>query len=440
MNAIKIEYTDKEITPWGGMVLMSKMLSQINFKEVIKQCPYLPLPGSNRGYSPTEIIEPFMVSVWCGANRFLHTEITRHDNPLAKIFGWKSAPGNDAYKRYFGKFTQGINERVFDYFSKWYFRELKFDRYTIDFDSSVLTRYGNQEGAKKGYNPQKHGRASHHPLMAFIADCNMVANFWLRSGNSNASNNFAAFLEQTIDRLEGKKVSLVRLDSGFYDKAVFELLESKHLPYVVAVKFHESIQKILATERIWLKLDQGVEISETMYQSPLWDKPRRMIMVRQEIKFRPKATGKTLKLFKDEGIYKQYRYSSYITSLDFSMADVWRLYRLRGDAENRIKELKYDFGFDSFNMNNFFGTEAALSFVMLAYNLMSLFKQFIVNSSTQQRLSTLRFRTFAIGAYFVKNGRDIILKLALSLKRREWFTGLWNKTQQFSLPVFYSNA
>ena len=115
------------------------------------------------------------------------------------------------------------------------------------------------------------------------------------------------------------------------------------------------------------------------------------------------------------------------------------MYRGRGDAENRIKEVKYDFGFDSFCMQNFFATEAALNMVMIAYNFMSLFRQFIIGSQTQQRLSTLRFQTFAIGAYLVKDGRDVILKLALTLKRREWFTGLWNISKQFSTPVNVSN-
>jgi hypothetical protein len=119
---------------------------------------------------------------------------------------------------------------------------------------------------------------------------------------------------------------------------------------------------------------------------------------------------------------------------------VWRLYRLRGDAENRIKELKYDFGLDSFNLKNFFGTEAALTFAMIAFNLMALFRQFIINTKIQHRLSTLRFKTFAIGAYFVKEDDQVILKLALNLKRREWFTGLWQASKQFSLPVQFSNA
>jgi hypothetical protein len=38
----------------------------------------------------------------------------------------------------------------------------------LRFDSSVITRYGRQEGAVRRYNPTKHGRASHHPLIAFL--------------------------------------------------------------------------------------------------------------------------------------------------------------------------------------------------------------------------------------------------------------------------------
>ncbi|WP_260425612.1 transposase, partial [Tannerella forsythia] len=49
--------------------------------------------------------------------------------------------------------------------------------------------------------------------------------------------------------------------------------------------------------------------------------------------------------------------------------DVWRTYRMRGDAENRIKELKQDFGAESFNLKDFYATEAALIFSMTAYNL-----------------------------------------------------------------------
>jgi hypothetical protein len=114
------------------------------------------------------------------------------------------------------------------------------------------------------------------------------------------------------------------------------------------------------------------------------------------------------------------------------------MYRGRGDAENRIKELKYDFGFDSFNLNGFFPTEAALIFAMIAYNLMSLFRTFVLQEKTQKTLTTLRYRTFAIGAYFEKQNDKLVLKIALNKKRRNWLTGLWNYKMNY--PFEISNA
>ena len=439
---LEISYTDKEITPWGGMVLLKQMLQKVGLKKVIEECPDLPMPKSNRGYAPSIIIESFLVSIWSGANRFLHTEVTRHDKALGDIFDWKRTPGQDTYKRFFGKFTQGINQRVSDHFYSWMFDNVQFDNYTLDCDSTVMTRYGNQQGAKKGYNPQKRGRASHHPLMAFVSDVKMVANFWLRSGNTSSSEGFVAFLEDTFQKLKNKTVGLVRLDSGFYSKEILDYLEQKEKPinYVVAVKFYEPIQKMIAGVNSWLTVDEGIEISETTYQGQNWDKPRRIVLVRQRIKQRPKAAGRTLKLFKDEEYYRQYRYSAYVTNLTIPAVEVWRLYRGRGDAENRIKELKYDFGFDSFNRKDFFGTEAALTIAMLAYNLMALFRQFVLNSKTQHTLSTLRHKTFAIAAYFEKVNGKYLLKLALHQKRREWFTGLWKNTNELKVPFAFSNA
>jgi len=60
--------------------------------------------------------------VW--ANRFLHTEVTRADKTLGEIFGWGKTPAQDAYKRYFGKFTQSTNQQVGRYFFSYFFQNL----------------------------------------------------------------------------------------------------------------------------------------------------------------------------------------------------------------------------------------------------------------------------------------------------------------------------
>ena len=66
----------------------------------------LPQPGSNRGYRPEQLITQFMLSVWCGANRFKHGEVTRHDQVLKRLFGFTRMVNFKAIMRLFRKFTQ----------------------------------------------------------------------------------------------------------------------------------------------------------------------------------------------------------------------------------------------------------------------------------------------------------------------------------------------
>ena len=212
------------------------------------------------------------------------------------------------------------------------------------------------------------------------------------------------------------------------------------MDYIIAVKFTHPIQRLIYDSKNWVVLDTGIEICEQLYQSQSWQKPRRIVVVRQRIKDRPQAPGKQLGLFAEEEIYKNYRYSAYVTNMKLAPAEIWRLYRGRAEAENRIKELKYDFGFDSFNLKDFYATEAALTCAMLAYNLMALFRTFVLQEKTQKTLSTLRYRTFAIGAYFEKVNDKLVLKIALNRKRRAWFSGLWNHSKVFEYPFVFSNA
>ena len=244
---IKIAFTDKEITPWSGTFLLKKMLDRMNFDEQLDKLP-LPVQGSNRGYAPSQLIKQFMTSVWCGANKFEHCEVTRHDEVMRQCWEFRKMAGCKSFQRFFNKHTPAINHDIFTPLYQWFFGNLKYDNYTLDVDSSIFTRYGNQQGSKKGYNPQKPGRNSHHPLIAFIEETKMVANFWLRSGNTYTSNNFQGFLADTIEKLNGKKIGLFRGDSGFYGKEVFDYLEQNELvgSYIIAARQYKPIQQKIA--------------------------------------------------------------------------------------------------------------------------------------------------------------------------------------------------
>lgn len=51
--------------------------------------------------------QEFLVSVWCGANRFLHTEVTHQNEVLPRIFDWDRICGQDTYKRVFREVYAG---------------------------------------------------------------------------------------------------------------------------------------------------------------------------------------------------------------------------------------------------------------------------------------------------------------------------------------------
>jgi hypothetical protein len=106
---------------------------------------------------------------------------------------------------------------------------------------------------------------------------------------------------------------------------------------------------------------EGIELTRFAYQAAAWSKPRWAIGIRQHIEQRPQAKGKTLNLFADDPVIGKYRFSALTTDLNLPAAVIWRMYRGRADCENRIKELKYDFAADSFNMKNFWATEATLT-------------------------------------------------------------------------------
>ena len=54
MVNLPIEYSDKQVTPFGGMSLMKSFLDQTGIREFMQELD-LPYPNSNRGYAPVHI-------------------------------------------------------------------------------------------------------------------------------------------------------------------------------------------------------------------------------------------------------------------------------------------------------------------------------------------------------------------------------------------------
>jgi hypothetical protein len=433
---LPIEYSDKPVTPFGGMALMKRFVDQVGIREHLATLP-LPERGSNRAYDPVQVIESFWLGIWTGASRYVHCDWLRQDQTLATIFGYKNLPSQSSYSRFFGRFSQARNTAVFPPLQRWFFSQIHVGAVTVDLDSTVITREGSQEGSATGYNPNRRGRNSHHPLIAFISQTRMVANAWLRPGNTSASSNCVEFLRETFDQaLAGVKVGLVRADSGFYTDEILSVLEERPLHYIIAAKAYGNLKNEIYGLKDWVEVCPGIEVKEWQHQpAHPKAKARRHIAVRKQVSRRLRAGGKLL--FED---LPDYRFSLYVTNLDLPLDQVWNIYNSRADCENRIRELKEDFGLDAFCLRDFWATEASFRLIMVAYNLISLFRHTALNSHNQATLGTLRSYCFAIGAWVSQHARQRVLKLSLSRKKRPWMDTVFRQIDARPPPFSFSTA
>ena len=426
---VKIEFSPKLITSWGGTAaIFSRYFAKIGFSELVEKIfPVQEFSNNSTGvYS--KLISLF-ISVLNGGTKFSH--INYMENGI-KVFErcfevkrlTKSSTG---ITRYWNKYDQqSLNEILLENISRYFIRPLllqaNISKDTLRFDSTVITRYGKQDGAKKGYNPAKRGRPSHHPQIAFLGS-GYTVNFWNRSGNTKSSNGIVDFYEQTIRFIDGIEIERVLADSGYYSREFIQKLEEDGIVYVISVPMYQFFQRIIYALDNWIKIDEGLEVNELRYShlDEIWGGERRYIVVRQEIKRRPKATGKQLTLFMDEDYGKEYRHSLFITNDQTSSPhQVWCYYRPRANVENIIENLKDGFGLSAYNLNNFWATEAVLmSICLILHNLVTiLVKQVIMTSDKGRKLRTIRMEYLIIPAIMGKDGRDDVLRLGITQFKR----------------------
>lgn len=441
MHEIEHEYTYKKISPWGGIKFFQKTYVTSGLQSYVKKLA-LPQPGSNRGYNPTELVEGFLTSVVLGSRRLEHTGMLRMDEVIQSIWGWeKGMASASTFSRFFSKFDVDTNDKIFPGMMKFLLNLVPIKFHTIDIDSTVITRYGEQEEAVKGYNPAKRGRPSHHPLLAFCAELKMVANAWMRSGDSHEVTDIELFLNELFTIVEPQNIGLIRGDSGFYSNKIMSQLESLNhpVPYILRGKLTSKMQEQILDIKRWYHLNEhtyNISYAELEYQGSKWEKSRRVVIVRTVKKEAP--TNK--QLFKELEELDKYEYKCFVTNTKMSAIDVHKRYNERGDCENRIKELKYDFGIEGFALKKFGAMEAAFRFVLVAYNVMAIFKQALLDKKGYKYLSTIRFQCIAIGSYLVRSARKTKLLLAATGERKHFLEHIFTNFERIKPPYSFSNA
>ena len=401
--------TQRAATPFGGVAVFVSFLRKIDLVGQLRQ--HMPIQWkSPNQIDPTTTFLAFLTAVLVGAKRFAHAALLRGDQALHALLGIERFPIDDTIRNLFRKFTMGHVQRLYEPLAEWQMQRLPLrpEGYTLDLDSAVFERYGKQEGSLKGHNPRKHGRPSHHPLLAMLSEAHFLLHGWLRSGNCGTARGVEEFLQEALALWgQRQKIRLLRADSGFFEDRLLSFLEQRQLPYIVAARLTKWVKREAQHVPQWRELDENFAAGEFRLKLHGWQLERRFVVIRERERESRDSVGR--KLIDVPG----YTFRIFVTTCAKAPEEIWRDYNRRADMETRIAELKHDLGADGFCLKEFFATEAAFRAVLLLFNLLAEFQR-AAGLPGYRTPATIRIQVLTCGAILGRAGRRLVVHLSQS--------------------------
>ncbi len=401
--------TKRAVTPFGGVAIFISFLQKVDLVGQLQQ--HMPIQWKSPNHiDPSTTLLAFLMTVLVGAKRFAHASLLRGDQALHALLGIKRFPIDDTIRNLFRKFGMGQVQRLYEPLAEWQMQRLPLrpDGYTLDLDSTVFERYGKQEGSLKGHNPRKHGRPSHHPLLAVLSEAHFLLHGWLRSGNCGTARGVEEFLKEALALWgQRQKIRLLRADSGFFEDLLLSFLEQRQIPYIVVARLTKWVKRAAQRVEQWRELDENFAVGEFRLRLHGWKIERRFVVIRERMREDRDSLGR--KLIDVPG----YTFRVFATSCSDPGEEIWRDYNRRADMENRIAELKHDLGADGFCLKEFFATEAAFRAVLLLFNLLAEFQR-VAGLPTYRAPATIRMQVLTCGAILGRAGRHLVVHLSQS--------------------------
>jgi hypothetical protein len=425
-----LRQTARAVTPFGGLSVWVEFLGKIGYRQQVREHMPVHLRSPN-AIAPEETFTAFLIAVLAGARRFAHTALLRADGALHALLGMKRFPTDDTIRNLFKRFRQGLVVQFYEPLWAWQLARVpqRGGGYSLDLDSTVFERYGEQEGVKRGYNPRKHGRASHHPLLAVLGEANFILHGWLRSGNTRSDSGVVEFLKEAMAKLQSREwIRVVRADSGFFAQELLQYLESMNLHYIVVARLTKWLKREAARVQEWRALDETYAVGEFRLKLLGWDRERRFVVVRERMRETKRSLGR--KLLEVPG----YTFRVFVTNRAEAPEEIWRDYNQRACIEQRIEELKSDLAADDFCLREFFATEAAFLGILMLFNLLGEFQRASGMTGYRQP-ATLRVQVFLCGAILGRTGHHTVLHLSAAWGGLEKRNALFDNLLRYEIPT-----
>jgi hypothetical protein len=410
---LRLIFGSASLTHYGGVYLLHRFFSRLRLKKLLTQQARL-IQRNNR-YSVGEMLLALLYPMILGLERIETTQLLRQNGVFQYLTGLPSYPDATTLRRFLLRVAPVALPRLRALHDRFLQRMTITPhhptRLIFDVDSTVLVVYGQQEQARRGYNPIKRGRPSYHPLLCFEGQSK---DFWhgeLRPGDVHTASGTLSLLTACLAKIpSGVRSVIIRADKGFYDHALVAWLEEQRVGFVIVARLTAPIKRKLANLR-YVSPSRGVEVAEFRYQPTRWPHAYRFVVVRRP---QPEEPAEQLTLFK----LGRYHYQVLVTNMPLQPLNLWRFYNDRAGIELLIRQLKGDYALGSIPTRHFFANETYFHLLLLAYNLVNWFKRLCLPDDLQNAtLQTLRHRIFLMPAQLHRTANRPRLILPASGRR-----------------------
>jgi protein-tyrosine phosphatase len=413
----KLKTTKEQLTSRAGLVIVAQIMKQLELSKSIDR--HFPTPKSNRGIGASSYLETLILMQHEGS---FHLDEVKHfhdDEALTPLLGIKQMPKANAIGNWLRR--MGNNGQGLPSLSKVNKGVLKAALHrckgiTLDIDATEIISH--KADAQWTYNKNQ----GYMPMVGHIAEVGMVVACDFRTGNTPPSKDNLAFIQQCSSALpQDCTIKSLRIDSAGYQTKIIQYCEEQTINYVIRAKMSASIKEQIQAlkEKDWQPLiHKNGEASQSQSTCRIvhWitghETALTLVIQRKAIKGQIELDTEELAdstEITDQG----YIYRSIVTNQDdWADSKIIHWYNQRGeDSENRIKELKLDFGGDVLPCSDFGANALYFMISALSFNLFALMRLFLPEELAHHRAGTIRWRLYAIAGKVVKTGRQVFISM-----------------------------
>ena len=419
---IVVQFDQEHASSDGGAVLLKALDDRLKLSSTLAACLSDTRQQSKVLHSLPELFRQRMFSIACGYEDANDAARLANDPVFKLLTGRDAIKGealasqptlsrfeNGVRRADLLRMAEGLAATVINRHKR---RKKKARLITIDLDPTEDPAHGSQQLSL--FNRFYDGNC-YLPLAGFLTfdkePEQYLFCYLLRPGNATAKLGCLGLLKRLLPRLRKAFPEArirIRLDSGFTGPELYAFFEAQGLEYVVGMGKNSVLLKLAEPAMGVVRADSDSNIEticydEAHYAAGSWPHKRRVIIKGQ--------------MTYHEGRKPKENPRFIITNVKGSPQHIYeKIYCARGDAENRIKELKDGLQIDRTSCTSFKANQLRVLLTAAAYVLFQELRLHARHTGhARAQVTTLRLHLLKLGAWVESSVRRIVMHLPSSM-------------------------